>query len=497
MRRSTAVITLLTIWIVSACSAGAGTPSPGVTRAPLAASIEPAPTTAAAVTAPPTAAPPVIGTATLTTTGCAFTAAAGTTDGAPSGTGFAISVVNESPDPAGFDLWLLHVDTTYEAWVEIHEQGQAKLDAGEPQGSHFDLVPFADPIDLREAVEPAGTGTLVADASTAGTYALQCWRFPVTGTMRVMAAGPVAGPVAAPAAAGPPARGYHVLVGLDRGIVLFGGQTASPPAGGKDLFDTWEYGSADGWSQIQETGTPWADAAAFDSRSGRAVVFLDGGETSAYDPTTDTWQKHGSTGGPSTTFGMRASYDAESDRTIMIDERRGTWAYDADADAWTESAATTRPPSRLWHAMAYDAGSDRVILFGGTTRSDADLGDTWAYDLNTDTWQEMSPTTSPPARRYAAMAYDPKTDRVILFGGVAGRQEEPLGDTWAYDYDTNTWTGLSPATAPGPRAWHAMAYDPGAGVIVLFGGGRTRDEATAETWLFDPQGGSWTTSISP
>jgi N-acetylneuraminic acid mutarotase len=187
---------------------------------------------------------------------------------------------------------------------------------------------------------------------------------------------------------------------------------------------------------------------------------------------------------------MRATYDAESDRTVLLAEDGTTWAYDADADAWRESAAEA-PPSRLWHAMAYDEGSDRVIVFGGTTRSDADLGDTWAYDLNTDTWQEMAPVSSPPPRRYAAMAYDPGTDRIVLFGGVTGRQEEPLNDTWAYDYDTNTWTAVSPATAPSPRGWHAMAQETGTGTIVLFGGGRTRDEATAETWLFDPLADKW------
>jgi hypothetical protein len=191
MRQSTPGLTLLAAWIVSACAAGSATPSTGVTQAPLPTSIEPASTPAAAPRASSTGDPPVIGTATLTTEECAFVAAPGTTVDAPAGTGFAITVMNESPDPAGFDLWLLHEDTTYAAWVETHEQGQAKLDAGEPPGSHFDLLPFADPVDLQEAVDPAGSGTLVADTSTAGTYALQCWRFPATGTMRVMAAGPV------------------------------------------------------------------------------------------------------------------------------------------------------------------------------------------------------------------------------------------------------------------------------------------------------------------
>ena len=39
------------------------------------------------------------------------------------------------------------------------------------------------------------------------------------------------------------ARGYHLMLGLgpERGVMLFAGQTASPPAGGEELDDTWTY----------------------------------------------------------------------------------------------------------------------------------------------------------------------------------------------------------------------------------------------------------------
>jgi diguanylate cyclase (GGDEF)-like protein len=42
---------------------------------------------------------------------------------------------------------------------------------------------------------------------------------------------------------------------------------------------------------------------------------------------------------------------------------------------------------------------------------------------------------------------------------------------WAYDYESNTWTALSPAVAPSARGWHAMAYSDIDQKIVLFGGG--------------------------
>lgn len=80
---------------------------------------------------------------------------------------------------------------------------------------------------------------------------------------------------------------------------------------------------------------------------------------------------------------------------------------------------------------------------------------------------------------------------MILFGGAEGVSEEPQGDTWALDVRTGEWTQLDPASAPSPRAWHVMTTDAETRQIVLFGGGPTRNECTAETWLFDPATDTW------
>lgn len=52
--------------------------------------------------------------------------------------------------------------------------------------------------------------------------------------------------------------------------------------------------------------------------------------------------------------------------------------------------------------------------------------------MDTDTWTEMRPATSPsPRSAWAAMIYDPARDRVVLHGGWTGK--ENASDTWAYD----------------------------------------------------------------
>ena len=61
-------------------------------------------------------------------------------------------------------------------------------------------------------------------------------------------------------------------------------------------------------------------------------------------------------------------------------------------------------------------------MFGGRSGSGADsvefLNDTWAYDPVANTWTELDPSgTLPPARAMHAMACDPVANRLIVFGG--------------------------------------------------------------------------------
>ncbi len=100
-----------------------------------------------------------------------------------------------------------------------------------------------------------------------------------------------------------------------------------------------------------------------------------------------------------------------------------------------------KPSSRSHHDMAYDAESDRVILSGWRG-----LDDTWAYDFNSNTWTDVSSSVSPSARDNHAMAYDAESDRVILFGGSTGSDE-----TWSYHYPPPT-----PPSGP-PQALQATA----------------------------------------
>ncbi len=196
----------------------------------------------------------------------------------------------------------------------------------------------------------------------------------------------------------------------------------------------------------------------------------------------------------------RMAYDGESDRIVLFGGWVGfesgslddTWAYDFNANTWRDMNPGTRPSPRGAHAMAYDAESDRVILFGG------EIPETWAYDFNANTWTNMSPVVQPAAWYLVDMAYDVESDRIVLFGGCAGDSffacfPDTKDETWAYDYNANTWTNMTPGTSPSPRVSPGMAYDVESDRIVLFGGCICPgfQNVLGDTWSYDFNANSW------
>lgn len=294
--------------------------------------------------------------------------------------------------------------------------------------------------------------------------------------------------------------------------ILFGGGTAEGNSGGTWAFNT----AANQWTQMEPVSGPTARGAAqltYDTESDRVIMFggLDNlnlsakqNETWAYDYNSNTWTEMAANG-PVEHIGPRLAYDSESDRVILFGGfyyRRyryfnETLAYDFNTDLWTQMEPAISPPGRNYHAMAYDAESDRVLVWGGfDTDGIAPIDDSmWAYDFNSDTWEEFKPNGGPvPAGRdYANMAYDAESDRTILFGGVLAGASEGRDETWAYDYNANTWILMSPDIHPEPRTRHAMTYDDSADRVILFGGVSyfVDDQYLGDTWTYDLNSDTW------
>jgi N-acetylneuraminic acid mutarotase len=180
-------------------------------------------------------------------------------------------------------------------------------------------------------------------------------------------------------------------------------------------------------------------------------------------------------------------YDSAHGKVIMFGgqdsagNKNDTWSYDPTTNHWTSlNPSGQLPAARVFHSMVFDPVSGKVILFGGFGGAPNFLSDTWAYDPTVNTWTELHPAGSaPPARDLSAMAYDPPTAKVFLFGGLGAGGD--MNDTWAYDPAANSWTHLNPSgLIPSARRGHAMVYIyvQNGGKMVEFGGveGSSPDE---------------------
>ncbi len=146
--------------------------------------------------------------------------------------------------------------------------------------------------------------------------------------------------------------------------------------------------------------------------------------------------------------------------------------------------------------MAFDEARNRMVLFGGAGYRNTDLdvqtfGETW--ELDGDVWTRVA-TTGPTPRFMAAMAFDNKRERTVLFGGQCeiDRDFGCCADTW--EWDGREWIQATPASAPSERFFSSAAYDPGTETVLLAGGRKcTNDEEDAferDLWSWD--GVAWT-----
>lgn len=157
------------------------------------------------------------------------------------------------------------------------------------------------------------------------------------------------------------------------------------------------------------------------------------------------------------------------------------------ATGWSKGPSLPAAFNPRWDpAVAYFSSADQVVVFGGSPRI---RGDSWRNDtwiLHAGTWSQVSAPSGLTPRGGAAMAYHPGIGKLVLFGGT-GAAWPPFSQTWLWD--GTSWTQGPPAPpALQGRVGAGMAYHPGIGKLVLFAGAGKLPYT--DTWLFD--GTSWT-----
>jgi hypothetical protein len=144
--------------------------------------------------------------------------------------------------------------------------------------------------------------------------------------------------------------------------------------------------------------------------------------------------------------------------------------------------ATDGPGSRSGAALVYDARKRRIVLFGGVGHDRRYLTGTWTWD---GVSRRLATVEGPSPRASHQLVYDSRTGVVILYGG--GNHTGRLQDMWKWD--GHRWTDMTTSgPTPGPRNGHAMAYDDARGRLVLHGGFGAAPHALGDTWEWDGSG---------
>src|SRR2546425_3729927 len=124
---------------------------------------------------------------------------------------------------------------------------------------------------------------------------------------------------------------------------------------------------------------------------------------------------------------------------------------------WLNMAPTVAPSPRTGPAMAFDDTDGVVLMFGGVSATGGYLSDLWTYDVSSNTWTNVTPASSPPARWKAGFSYDPVAHAAFLYGGSDGSSRIAL---WKYDVVAGTWPLLNPPPPrPRPEDSTPMVYD--------------------------------------
>jgi hypothetical protein len=254
------------------------------------------------------------------------------------------------------------------------------------------------------------------------------------------------------------------------------------------------------WTAVDATGPAarWDHTLAADPETGRLILF--GGRDGAGTPYGDTWvydaaeQSWTAVEGaaPSPRFGQAVAVDPANRVLYLFGGQAGpdffndTWRFDLDALTWEQMPTGEAAPAPRYGTSAVLDGDGNLLVSHGFT-FEGRFDDTWSLDPATGVWTDVSPApeTRPLKRCLHEAVWDTAAGRMLLYGGCSsGFGPCPQGDLWAFDPATRTWTELAAASAPAARSNPALIRDDASGRILLMSG-LTAEGYVADLWSLD------------
>jgi hypothetical protein len=307
-----------------------------------------------------------------------------------------------------------------------------------------------------------------------------------------------------------PRHSAKMIYDSQRGkAVLYSGNTGNGAAtGGTWVDELWEWdGAAGTWTKITATaltstqyGSGYSTLV-YDASTNKIVLFYSysNGYTWVYTPgasNTGTWAT-----APDAIRTDTSTYPPyyfpgivyDSGRQVLVffgGQGYGRTLWDINTTDWTwtnRSAPANGPIQRQYPSIAFDSMRGKLMVFGG--RSSVDSG----YKNDIYEWSGVDATltnrttggTKPDVRYQAAMVYDSKRDRLLMFGGYGTMVYD---DLWAWAPTTREWTQISfTGTRPTARYGHWMFYDPVRDKVYVYG----LNQGNYQIWEYDPALNKW------
>ncbi len=146
---------------------------------------------------------------------------------------------------------------------------------------------------------------------------------------------------------------------------------------------------------------------------------------------------------------------------------------------WAPVVAAGGPSARGAVCSGFDLITGKLFLFGGEAMSN--VADTWVFDTDGGTWASLAVTGAvPSARSFAACAWDPILQQLVLYGGQTSTQ---VGGLFTFDPLTNVWSTYTVTPNPGTLSDAAAAYSKARGGTIIFAGNVGSTTYSHETWL--------------
>ncbi len=289
----------------------------------------------------------------------------------------------------------------------------------------------------------------------------------------------------------PGARWGQVLIysPSNNNILLFGGTNKG---GGSYLNDTWIWKNGK-WKHLDIPGPMARGFCAVAFHEKRKTIILHGGRGNDGVTYSDLWEWNGLNW---TQIEPNSSYKADHHQMVYLKNQQALFAFGGwDGEEvrghswmWQDSWRVldiSSPPKRAAFGMAYNKKTKKVNLFGGLWVN-GQYADLWEY--SDECWTPLSGPYDHSSLDHHTMIYDDKLKRIIGFGGKNYRYKAQ-GTTLLIENNK-----IVPQTNDGPPARHSFGftYDNKSKFGYLYGGKEyVNGEQTAlgDFWRWD--GDEW------